>query len=45
MNKFPTDININNKNNFKNYNYNRIIKLLRNDIYNHLNYWMVRQYP
>jgi hypothetical protein len=36
MNKFPTDININNKNNFKNYNYNRVIKQLRNDIYNHL---------
>jgi hypothetical protein len=36
MNKFPNEINVNNKNNFKEYNYNRIIKLLRNDIYEHL---------
>ena len=36
MNKFPTEINKNNKNNFREYNSNRIIKLLRNDIYTHM---------
>jgi hypothetical protein len=42
MNKFPVEININNKTlnlenykkNFEEYNYNRIMKILRNDIYN-----------
>ena len=36
MNEFPSDICVLNKDNFSEYNYNRLLGILRADIYNHM---------